>query len=57
MDNKHAMVKVGEYEVPLIGIPKDATLEQCQGCKLYFNFTQIIFDEGGIPYCLRCYYW
>jgi len=37
MDNKHAMVKVGEYEVPLIGIPKDATLEQCQGCKLLVN--------------------
>lgn len=29
---KHAIVPVGEYLVPLVGVPKDAALEQCDCC-------------------------
>ena len=48
------MVKFGEWEVPLIGIPKESTQEQCEGCKQYFHLSEIALDADGKPRCAKC---
>jgi hypothetical protein len=51
---KHATVRLGEYTVPLIGVPEDATLETCDTCKKKFNLRVIVLDEHGVPKCPKC---
>lgn len=51
---KHAHVQSGEYEVPLIGIPKTATQQECQTCKKCFHLNEIKFNIDGAPQCKEC---
>lgn len=51
---EHATVKIGEYEVPLIGVPKSATQETCTGCSQSFHLTEIALDARGEPKCPKC---
>ena len=52
---KHADVKIGDYIIPLIGIPRDATLDTCDICErkdialrdMFFNVKQFL--------CKKCY--
>lgn len=37
----HATVKTRGYEVPLIGVPKDATQETCDDCGKSFHIQKI----------------
>ncbi len=38
---KHATIKFGEYEIPLIGLPPSSTEEDCQQCKKRFHLQEI----------------
>jgi hypothetical protein len=37
----HAIVPLGEYNVPLIGIPKTAVLEECDLCHEEFRLSDV----------------
>lgn len=51
--SKHAQVKVGDYIIPLIGVPKDAGLEECDLCHKYFPLWEIhVKDEQFL--CDKC---
>jgi hypothetical protein len=41
---KYATVKLGEYTVPLLGIPQEATEEVCSKCGRTRHLTDISFD-------------
>ena len=49
----HAIVHVGNYSIPLIGIPVDATLERCDECGKFFNVRQITLEDGKFI-CEKC---
>lgn len=50
---KHALVPLGEYTVPLIGIQESAVNETCDGCGRHFHLSQI--KLVGTSYtCLEC---
>lgn len=52
---KHATVSVSGYEIPLIGIAPDATLEVCDLCGDYFNIRQVQVSENGRQIlCAKC---
>lgn len=51
---KHASVKLGEYTVPLIGIPVNATQQKCSGCGKEFHLSDITLDKNGNPFCPKC---
>jgi hypothetical protein len=40
---KHGTVKIGEWTVPLIGVPETATLETCDLCGIELPLREIIF--------------
>jgi len=50
---KHPTVKIGEYTIPLIGLPRDATLQECESCHRQFYIGDIIFT-GKKFLCVRC---
>jgi hypothetical protein len=52
--SKHATVPVGEYTVPLIGIPPSATQEKCSRCGSVCHLSEIVLDEKGQPCCQTC---
>ncbi len=52
---KHATVRIGEYTVPLIGVPKDATRDECSGCKRMFYIGDLIVDGDFKLLCKTCY--
>lgn len=51
---KHATVRIGEYTVPLIGIPKEATDDECAKCGRFFHLCDLELNEKGKPICLQC---
>lgn len=51
---KHATVKVGEYTVPLIGVPPTATTEKCSQCGEARHLSELSLDEHGHPVCATC---
>lgn len=52
----HAKVSVGGYEVPLIGIPEDATTQECDRCHDRFPLQELrMTSSGGAFYCVGCY--
>jgi len=51
---KHATVKVGEYTVPLIGVPEDATQQECETCGQSFHISEIELAANGKACCKRC---
>lgn len=49
----HAQVKINDYKVPLIGIPKIGTVEKCDKCKLDFHLQEIeLVDREFL--CEKC---
>lgn len=49
----HAIISVGGYEIPLIGIPTEAALEECDCCGQVFPFQQLEII-GKQLLCVRC---
>ncbi len=50
---KHATVKVGGFEIPLIGLPTHCTLGECDLCHDYFGLTDITYT-GKQFLCAKC---
>jgi hypothetical protein len=51
---KHATVKLDGVDIPLIGIPADATEETCQGCGQRGHLSEMTIDEHGQVMCGVC---
>jgi len=51
---EHATVRVGEYVVPLIGVPKEATQEKCFHCGSQCHLADMVLDAKGQPCCQTC---
>lgn len=49
-----ATVPAGEYMVPLIGVPKDATQEKCSQCGAPLHLAETVLDANGQPCCKTC---
>jgi hypothetical protein len=52
--NKHATVKIGDYTIPLIGIPTEATDETCQRCGHTMHLSEAQIDQDGKVVCKDC---
>jgi formylmethanofuran dehydrogenase subunit E len=50
---KHATVTRDGYEVPLIGIPPEATLQACDRCNRLFPLREVELTDRGIL-CKQC---
>lgn len=53
-ESKWATVPTGEYVVPLIGVPKDATQEKCTHCGAPLHLSDTVLDAKGQPSCKTC---
>ena len=53
--NKYAEITIGEYTIPLIGIPPEAVLEECDLCHDIFSIQKIMITECGQFLCFKCY--
>ena len=52
---KHAEVKIGEYKIPLIGIPPEATEYECDLCHDIFAVDEIELNKEGNQFlCKKC---
>ena len=49
----HATVRIGDYTIPLIGVPKEATLEECDLCHGIFHIVDIAYN-GAQYLCNKC---
>jgi hypothetical protein len=50
---EHATIKLGEYTIPLIGLPVSCVRETCDRCKKEFHIQEVEFIEYGIL-CFDC---
>lgn len=50
---KHAIVKLGDYKIPLIGIPEEAGLETCDCCGDTIGLSYATFTGSQIL-CSKC---
>ncbi len=51
----HASVKFSNGTfIPLIGVPEDATEQQCATCKRRYHLSYIYLDEAGEAHCKYC---
>ena len=51
----HAVVRVGEYQIPLIGIPPSATEYECDLCHDVFPIEEIELNKEGNQFlCKKC---
>jgi hypothetical protein len=50
---KHATLKLGEYEIPLIGLAEDCVNEICDMCKFQFHIQNIECIDDKIL-CFKC---
>ena len=50
---KHAEVRIGDYKIPLIGIPKEATLDICDLCGDTFSIRELEI-VGKQLLCKKC---
>lgn len=53
MKTEHATVTRDGFEVPLIGIPKDAVEEKCDECGLTFHLSMLAFINSHLL-CANC---
>lgn len=53
LDHNHAIVTRDGFEVPLIGIPKDATEEKCEKCGASVHLSKSVFS-GSQMLCPEC---
>jgi hypothetical protein len=44
---QHAIVRLGDYNIPLIGIPFDACQQICDGCKQPFHILEVCVAADG----------
>lgn len=52
---KHASVRVAGYVIPLIGIPRDATMNECDLCHDVFHIQDLKVNESGNQVlCKKC---
>lgn len=52
---KHATVKLGKYEIPLIGIPLSATEMECDLCHNIVHITEVHLMINGKQFlCRKC---
>ena len=55
MSAKHASVRIGGYDVPIIGIPPSATEYKCDGCQVVCKVEQLAINETGDKFlCEQC---
>jgi predicted SprT family Zn-dependent metalloprotease len=51
----HATVKIGDYTIPLVGVPVSATEMECELCHNVVHITKVHLNEEGNQFlCLRC---
>jgi hypothetical protein len=51
----HATVKIGDYTIPLIGIPLSATEMECDLCHDIFHINDVhLMFEGKQFLCQKC---
>ena len=55
MTQKHAIVEVSGYEIPLIGIPVGETLETCDLCGDVFSIWQVELTRNGKQFLCKRY--
>lgn len=51
--NRHAFATFSGYEVPLIGIPAEATTEKCDQCGGQFDLVKMTLRSSGVV-CKDC---
>ena len=52
---KHAEIQVGEYKIPLLGVPADAVEYTCDGCRNTFHILQLQLNTSGNKFlCENC---
>ena len=51
---KHATVRIGGTEIPLIGIPYMSTQEICDWCHDYFHLQDVGLIDGEGFLCAGC---
>ncbi len=51
---KHATVRIGEYVIPLIGVPETATQEKCSRCRKQIHLADAALSESGDVLCQSC---
>ena len=52
---KHATIKTGEYEIPLIGVPLTATEMECECCHDILHITGVHLNREGNQFlCEKC---
>jgi len=51
---KYAMVPRDGFNVPLIGIPFDASICECEKCKKVLEISKLTLDNNGRPTCKDC---
>ena len=49
----HATITVGEYTIPLIGLPTTCVRETCDRCKKDFHIQEVEFVDDQIL-CFEC---
>lgn len=53
--NDYAKVTIGDYTIPLIGIPQDASEMECECCHKILRLTQVELNEAGNQFlCKKC---
>lgn len=53
--SEHASVTIDGWKIPLIGLPVDATLCECDLCHDFFNLQQLEVAENGAQLlCEKC---
>lgn len=50
---KHAEVKIGEFTIPLIGVPRNATLEECDCCHEIIVLSEAVITDKQVL-CRKC---
>lgn len=54
MIDDHAKIKLGEFEIPLIGVLPDATLETCDLCGEIIALQNAVVTDKQVL-CKKCY--
>ena len=52
-DSKHAVVEREGFRVPLLGVPPDAVLQECELCHQLFSLREVEW-MGTQVLCVKC---
>lgn len=50
---QHAIIKLGDYNIPLIGVPPNSIEERCDKCKQIFPLLEIALELKSFL-CFNC---